>query len=138
MFLFERFFYFLEERREQGLLVLDETDRVQDWDFVRRMERYFSMTQIGRHRTQWIVPVPLFVASDMAYGVQIADLCLYCLNWGWRRQPAMTEKTRPEIEPFASLLDRLIWNGEGYREGKVFRTRGFCYVPDPYTPRAAQ
>lgn len=134
VFLFERFFYFLEEQRQPGLLVMDETDRAQDRDFVRRMERYFSSTQTGKYRTQWIMPVPLFVSSDMAYGVQVADLCLYCVNWGLRL-PTMTEKTRPEIEAFARLLARLIWQGEGYRDGKVFRTQGMCYVPDPYTPR---
>ena len=134
VFLFERFFYFLEQHREQGLLVMDESDRAGDRDFVRRLERYFTLTIAGRQRTQWIVPVPMFVASEMAYGVQVADLCVYCLNWGLRL-PGMTEKTRPEIEPYGWLLERLIWHGEGYRDGKVFKTHSVCYVPDPYTPR---
>ncbi len=134
VFLLERFFYFLEMEQQMGLLVMDGTDKQADRKLVRRLERYFTQTMTGRQRTQWIVPVPLFVESDMAYGVQVADLCIYSLNWGWRLGN-MTEPTRPEIEPFALLLERVIWHGEGYREGKVFKTHGTVYVPDPYTPR---
>lgn len=135
VFLLERYFYFLESKQEMGILVMDGTDKGADRDFVRRLERYFTLTMVGRQRTQWIVPVPMFVESDMAYGVQVADLCIYCLNWGWRLKQQMTEPTRGEIEPFVCLLEKVIWHGEGHREGKVFRTHGTVYVPDPYTGR---
>jgi hypothetical protein len=134
VFLFERFFYFLESVQETGLLVMDASDKMGDRDFVRRMERYFMQTTTGRQRTSWIVPTPLFVDSDMAYGVQVADLCIYCLNWGYR-QERMTEPTRKEIEPFVWLLEKIIWHGEGYRAQEVFKTHGVVYVPDPYEPR---
>jgi hypothetical protein len=134
VFLLERYFYFLEAQRETGLLVMDGTDKQADRRFVKEMERYFVRTQIGRQRTQWVVPVPLFVESDMAYGVQAADLCIYCLNWGWRLRD-MTEPTRKEIEPFYWLLEKNIWHGEGYRDGKIFKTWGTVYVSDPYDPR---
>jgi hypothetical protein len=84
VYLLERYFYFLEEKEEHGLLVLDEVDKAADRRFVRRMESYFRKTQTGRYRTTWIVPTPLFVASDMTYAVQAADLCIYCINWGYR------------------------------------------------------
>lgn len=135
VFLLERYFYFLESQREVGLLVMDGTEKQTDRNIVRQMERYFTLTQTGRQRTQWIVPAPFFVESDMAYGVQAADLCIYCLNWGWRLKDHMTEPTRPEIEPYANLLDGFIWHGDGYRDGKVFHTYGTCYVPDPYEGR---
>ena len=67
-----------------GLLVLDEVDKAEDRRFVRRLEAYFRRTHTGRYRTAWIVPTPLFVASDMNYAVQAADLCIYCVNWGFR------------------------------------------------------
>jgi hypothetical protein len=134
VFLFERFFYFLEYEKQPGLLVMDETDQANDRDFVRRMERYFALTLTGRQRTQWIVPVPLFVASDMAYGVQVADLCIYCLNWGLRL-PGMVEPTRPEIQPYAWLLEHLIWHGQGYRGQEVYSTHSVVYVADPYQAR---
>jgi len=134
VFLLERYFYFLESEREMGLLVMDGSEKQADRKLVRRMESYFTRTMPGRQRTQWIVPVPMFVESDMAYGIQVADLCIYCLNWGWRL-PGMTEPTRAEIEPFVWLLEKIIWHGEGYRDGKVFKTNGMFYVPDPYEPR---
>jgi hypothetical protein len=47
----------------------------------------------------------------------------------------MTEPTRKEIEPFVWLLEKFIWHGQGYREGKVFATHGTVYVSDLYQPR---
>ncbi len=134
VFLLERYFYFLEEERESGLLVMDGSEKQADRKLVRRIERYFTETMIGRQRTQWIVPVPFFVESDMAYGVQLADLCIYCLNWAWR-MGGMTAPTRQELEPFVALLQTAVWRGDGYRDGRVFKTQGTVYVPDPYTPR---
>lgn len=134
VFLFERYFYFLEAKREMGLLVMDGTDKAADRRMVRSIERYFTLTLTGRQRTQWIVPAPLFVESDMAYGVQAADLCIYCLNWALRL-PGMTEPIRKEIEPFVWLLERIVWHGDGYRSDKVFKTHGTVYVPDLYEPR---
>ncbi len=134
VFLLERYFYFLESWREMGLLVMDGSEKQADRKLVRRMESYFTRTTHGRQRTQWIVPVPMFVESDMAYGVQVADLCIYCLNWGWRL-PEMTQPVRPEIELFAWLIKNIIWHGEGCREGKVFKTHGAFYVSDPYEAR---
>ncbi|MBN1941938.1 MAG: DUF3800 domain-containing protein [Phycisphaerae bacterium] len=135
VFLLERFFYFLESEQEMGLLVMDGSEKQADRVMLRQMERYFRLTQTGRQRTQWIVPVPFFVESDMAYGVQAADLCIYCLNWGWRLKDQMTEPTRPEIEPFVWLLEKCIWQGDGYRDGNIFHTYGTCYVSDLYEAR---
>src|SRR5665213_748089 len=46
---------------------MDEVEKSEDRRFVRRLHSYFTKTQTGRYRTQWIVPTPLFVASDMTY-----------------------------------------------------------------------
>jgi len=67
VFLLERYYYFLEKMNESGLLVLDETDKTEDREFVRRLERYFTRTQVGRFRASRIVPTPFFVSSDMTY-----------------------------------------------------------------------
>jgi hypothetical protein len=56
VFLFERFFYLLEEKQRYGLLVMDEVDKTEDRRFVRRMERYFTKTAPGQYRTSWVVP----------------------------------------------------------------------------------
>lgn len=134
VFLLERYFSFLESEKKMGLLVMDGSEKQADRKLVRRMELYFTRTMPGHQRTQWIVPVPMFVESDMTYGVQGADLCIYCLNWGCRLS-GMTEPTRPEIVPFMSLLENIFWHGEGYREGRVFSTHGVVYVSDPYGAR---
>jgi hypothetical protein len=86
VYLFERFYYFLEEQGEHGLLVMDQSEKALDKRFISRMESYFTRTAVGRNRSYWIVPAPLFVSSDMTYAVQAADICLYALNWGFRPQ----------------------------------------------------
>ncbi len=80
VFLLQRFFDFLEDQRQHGLLVMDEVNEAIDRRFVRRLENYFTRTQPGRYRTAWIVPTPFFVSSDMTYPVQAADLAIYCVN----------------------------------------------------------
>ena len=98
VFLLERFFYFLEERREHGILVFDQVDKGADLKFVRQIERYFSRTQTGRYRTVWIVPTPLFVSSDLTYPTQAADLCIYAINWGFRLpNQGMAAPVRDEV-----------------------------------------
>jgi hypothetical protein len=137
VFMLERYFYMLEEANETGLLVLDETEKMQDRRFVRMLERYFQETVIGRYRSTRIVPSPFFVASDMAYPVQVADMVIYALNWGFRLpQYGMNSPTRPDIEAeFAGLIGNLQFRGEGHRDGNVFQTFGIVYVPDLYTAR---
>lgn len=135
VFLLERYFYMLEHSNETGLLVMDESEKMQDRKFVRRLEWYFKETANGRYRSARIVPSPFFVASDMAYPVQVADVIVYAINAGLRL-PEMTEPPREEVGvEFGPLLSRLQWRGDGYREGVAFKTRGIVYVPDPYSAR---
>ena len=137
VFLLERFFYLLEAKTEHGILVMDEQDKTEDRRFVQRMERYFTKTAPGRYRTTWIVPTPFFVSSDMTYAVQAADLCIYCVNWGFRL-PAigMDAEQRDEIAgEFGVWLNRLQFHGQGYRDGQVFESYGIVYVSNPYTAR---
>ena len=140
VFLFERFFYFLEKQKQHGLLVMDEVEKVSDRRFVRQMERYFSNTLTGRHRTARIVPVPMFVSSDMSLPVQAADLVIYSINWGYRNQVIdLSAPARQEVaEQFAVKIDRLQYRGQGYRDGRVFKQWGICHVPNPYGAGAKQ
>jgi hypothetical protein len=135
VFLLERYFYMLEHRNETGLLVMDETEKMQDRRFVRRLEWYFKEMHTGRYRSVRIVPSPFFVASDMAYPVQVADVIIYAINVGLRL-PGMTESVREEVATeFGPLISRLQWSGDGYRDNIPFKTQGIVYVPDPYTAR---
>ena len=134
VFLLERYYYFLETRNEPGLLVLDETDKAEDREFVRRLERYFTRTQTGRYRASRIVPTPFFVSSDMTYPVQAADISLYCLNWGFRLPPSgMDKPVREEIrDEFVPWLNQLKFGMDKETEEGRFRIHGIVYVPNPY------
>lgn len=137
VFLFERFFYLLEQKQKHGIIVMDEVEKSADRKFVRMMEAYFTKTKTGRYRSTRVVPVPLFVASDMSYAVQAADLCIYAVNWGFR-VPAcgMNNQRRDEIADLAgNWLSRLQFKGQGYRDGQVYSTFGIFFVPDLYESR---
>ena len=61
-YLFERFFYYLEDLGPAyGIVVFDELDKVQSHLFLDQMDRYFKLTSRGRHRSGQILPEPLFV-----------------------------------------------------------------------------
>jgi hypothetical protein len=139
VFLLERFFYFLEARKECGILVMDGTEKSLDRKFVRQLEGYFTKTNAGRYRTQWIVPTPFFVSSDMAYPIQAADLAIYCVNHAFRiPSQGMDEPVREDIRSeFLDWLLQLQFHGEGYRDGAVFETWGICFVPNPCGPGRA-
>ena len=48
----------------------------------------------------------------------------------------MNAAERPEIaEEFAPWIRRLRFEGDGYREGRTFRTFGVAFVPDPCASR---
>lgn len=138
VFLLERFYYFLDEQQEHGLIVMDEVEKSDDRRFVRRMENYYQRTHTGRLRTKWVVPAPFFVNSEMAYPVQIADLVIYCVNWGFRVPGiGMNAAVRQEIaDEFDPWLYELQFKGRGRRGEEVFQTYGIVYVPDPYNSRA--
>ena len=137
VFLLERYFYFLQEKQEHGLLVIDEVEKMEDRRFVRRLEKYFSRTDNGKYRSQWIVPSPFFVSSDMAYPIQAADIAIYCVNWGFRLpRIGMNAPTREWIAvKFRHWLNQLQYHGKVIRNEENFQQYGIVFVPDPYTPR---
>ena len=137
VFLFERFFYLLEEKQQHGILVMDEVDKTEDRRFVRRMERYFTKTDNGRYRASWIVPTPVFVSSATSYAIQAADLCIYCVNWGFRLPMlGIDAEKRDEIATtFGPWLNRLQFCSQVHKDGGVFNSFGIVFVPDPYAAR---
>jgi hypothetical protein len=130
VFLLERYFYLLQAAKETGLIVLDQTDKTDDQRLVRRMERYFEETATGRHRAANVVPSPFFVSSDMAYPVQAADVCIYCINVGYRMpHRGMDAPTRDQIaSEFAPWIEDLEFHGTGRWNGKTFHVEGITYV----------
>ncbi len=137
VFLLERFFYFLEDNQQTGLLVMDQTEKKTDRQFVGRLERYFTLTHAGQIRSKWIVPSPFFVSSDMAYPVQAADVCIYCINCGFRiADRGMDAEVRTEIaSEFGPRLRGLQWQCERETDTEHFVSDSIVYVGDPYTAR---
>lgn len=136
VFLLERYFYFLESQNQQGLIVLDETDRTEDRRFIKKLERYFLRTQTGRFRSTKIVPTPFLVSSEMSSPIQAADVCIYALNWGFRLpNKGMDAPTRPEIEEFVPWILELRAEGDAIKLDGTHHWYGITYVPDPYTAR---
>ena len=56
--------------------------QVNVWRFIRSVERYFVRTVKGTQRADWIVPSPLFTSSHLSIPIQVADVCIYAINWG--------------------------------------------------------
>jgi hypothetical protein len=71
--------------------------------------------------------------------MQAADLCIYCVNWGFRLPShGMDSHTRQEIVvEFGPWMHQLQFRGEGYRDGRVFESYGICYATNPYGPGRA-
>lgn len=135
VFLLERFYYFVRNQQEQGLIVMDQVEEQSDIRFVRKLERYFVKTTKGNQRADWIVPAPFFSSSYLSVPIQVADVCIYCLNWGFRRpQWQMDAPTRPRIEQdFSGWIQRL------ENRQRIRRTYGtpktlcsIAFVQNPY------
>lgn len=104
-YLFERFFYFLEDMGsgEMGVVVFDELDKIKSHLLLGQMTEYFINTKKGQERASLIIPEPFFVHSDLTMGVQIVDLAAYILAWGFRIK-TMSKPCRQELQPLVSKL----------------------------------
>jgi hypothetical protein len=107
-FLFERFYYFLEDKDSSpsGIIVFDELDKSQSHILISQMDRYFKRTLKGQQRSGLIIPEPFFVHSDLTTGVQLADLVAYTISWGLRL-PNMSAPARPELSELAARVRTL-------------------------------
>ena len=96
-YLFERFFYFLQDTGDdQGIVVFDELEKSQSHLLIDQMHRYFGETAVGRSRATRIISEPFFVHSNLTTGIQIADLVAYVISWGFRL-PQMTKPARMDL-----------------------------------------
>jgi hypothetical protein len=110
-YLFERFFYYLEDQKahrqgDHGIIVFDELDKAKSHLLIGQSHVYFKETATGRHRSSLILPEPLFVHSELTTGIQVADLVAYVVSWGFRT-PHMTKPAREELAAFAQQISRL-------------------------------
>ena len=131
-YLFERFFYFLEDNavEEQGAVVFDELEKSRSHLLIGQMHRYFRDTAVGRYRAERIIPEPFFVHSELTTGVQIADLVAYVISWGFR-MARMTKPARKELSPFADQVAGLRYRTVRKLLGNPeFEVRSFAHIND--------
>lgn len=108
-YLFERFFYFLEDENRQraskdmGIVIFDELEKSKSHILHDQMNTYFNNTYKGRERSKFIIPEPFFVHSDLTTGIFIADIVAYCLAFGFRLD-YMIEPKRAELNQFVSQI----------------------------------
>jgi len=107
-YLFERFFYFLEDidPTAAGIVVFDELEKSRSHILVEQMSRYFRYTVKGRLRSGQIIPEPFFVHSDLTTGVQLADLVAYLISWGFRTGD-LTAPARSELAGYVEQVCQL-------------------------------
>lgn len=107
-YLFERYFYFLEDIDpiSAGIVVFDELEKSQSHILLVQMDRYFKATTKGKQRSGRIIPEPFFVHSDLTTGIQLADLVAYIISWGFRTRE-LTKPARPELNDFVKLVCQL-------------------------------
>ena len=86
IYLFERFYYFLEDNPSEprGVVVFDELDKSASHILLTQMDKYFKNTAKGRARSSLIIPEPFFVHSDLTTGIQVVDFVAYLLSWNFR------------------------------------------------------
>jgi hypothetical protein len=131
-YLFERFFYFLEDLGDQpsGILVFDEREKVASHLLLTQVHRYFRETATGRQRSSRIIPEPFFVHSDLTTGVQLADLCAYVISWGVRLTN-MNRPARAELAELSGLILDLRHNSTREAEDRqVYRIWSFKVIDD--------
>jgi hypothetical protein len=107
-YLFERFFYFLEDTdpNSLGIIVFDELEKSRSHILLDQMDNYFRKTMKGKQRANRIIPEPFFVHSDLTTGIQLTDLVAYIISWGLRIEE-MAEPKRIELDDFVKQIKRL-------------------------------
>ncbi len=131
-YLFERFYYYLEDRggREQGILVFDELEKSQSHVLINQTHRYFKDSATGRLRSGLVIPEPFFVHSDLTTGIQIADLVAYLVSWGFRTSN-IDKPARKELEPFVQQVAALRYKAVRERNGMSdFAIWSFAHITD--------
>jgi hypothetical protein len=103
------------------------------------MQAHYLRDNQEARRNRQVVPTPLFVSSDMTTAVQAADLCIYCVNWGFRLvDEGMTAAVRADIAAeYGPLLAHLCFVPHGCKPGTANGRGSIAYVTE-LDPRATK
>jgi len=132
-YLFERFYYFLEDRglATQGIVVFDELEKTRSKILIDQMEEYFLKTATGQWRARQVIPQPFFVHSDLTTLIQVADLIAYIVSWGFQIPGTFVTATRQELKPLADKVASLRYRAVRNMMGKAdFQIWSFAAIED--------
>jgi hypothetical protein len=130
-YLFERFFYYLEDLHNHfGLVVFDELEKSQSHVLIGQMDSYFKKTTVGRQRSSLVIPEPFFVHSDLTTGIQIVDLAAYVISWNVRFSD-MDGPRRSELDRFGQQVLSLRYRAVREKEeNPSFNIWSYSYISD--------
>jgi hypothetical protein len=130
-YLFERFFYFLEDKDTtlSGIIVFDELEKSQSHILVHEMEKYFKRTTKGRQRASQIIPEPFFVHSDLTTAIQLTDFVAYIISWGLRFE-GMNRPARVELEDLTNRIMYLRYRTTREENGNTYVSWSFKFITD--------
>lgn len=132
-YLLERFSFLLKKCKEDGIIIMDQVEKVFDKKFSRQVKSFLSYSSFGIQLRSHIVPEPLFIESDISSLIQIADVCIYIINLGYRKSKSMTEPARNEIQTlFEEKIAKLEFKCKDSHKYSVY---GITFTPKPYTER---
>jgi hypothetical protein len=133
MYLFERFYYYLEtfSNTQHGILICDELEVQDSQMLINQIANYFLKSGEGQIRSNLIVPVPFFVRSHLTIAIQLADLVCYIANWSVRFHP-MTEPIREELRQFGEKVIEMQFKARRLEKnsGETWTKYGYCYITD--------
>lgn len=131
-YLFERYFYFLEDQKPQpnGFIVCGGRTSCQGDLLHDQMQRYFKGTVRGRQRSSLVLPDPLAAGGDLTVGTEVAGLVAYIAAWGFRTRE-LTEPARNELYDFKEQIRALRYRAvREVGDSTNFVIWGFTVVSD--------
>jgi hypothetical protein len=129
VYLFERFYYFLERREVEhnGIIVLDEMEKSMSHILINQMDKYFKRTFKGAIRSNLIIPEPMFVHSDMTTGIQVVDFIAYIISWNLRNFK-LKKPGRPELNHFLRLVKSLEFKFSRHVSGYNYKIKSITII----------
>lgn len=131
-YLFERFYYFLEDQKpqQQGMIACGGRASHQGDLLHDQMQRYFKATVRGRQRSSLVLPDPLAAGGDLGVGGEVAGLVAYITAWGFRTRE-LTEPARNELYDFKEQIRGLRYRAvREVGDSTNFVIWGFTVVSD--------
>ncbi len=131
-YLFERFFFFLEDQKpiQNGFVLCGSRDTCAYHLLRDQMQRYFKGTVRGRQRASLVLPDPLAVDGELALAGEVAGLVAYVTAWGFRTRE-LTEPARNELFDFKEQVRALRYRAvREIGDNTNFVIWGFTVVSD--------